>query len=68
MNTEDELLITVVIVNDCVTESMLYNATPLLEAKGDRRTSNVQETPHVVHGFTWVDLHAKATRSKRGVG
>ena len=27
--------------------------------------SNVQETPRVVHGFAWVDLHAKAPRSKR---
>ena len=43
----------------------LTMAAPLLEARGVRRKSKVQETPRVVHGFTWVDLHGRPGR--RGV-
>ena len=27
----------------------------------------LEPAPCAVHGFTWIDLHAKATKSKRGV-
>ena len=40
------------------------NVAKLLELGRDRRKSKVRETPRVVHGSTWVDLHAMA-RSKR---
>ena len=49
-------------LRDKVHASWTMAATLLFEARGVRRKSNVEETPRVVHGFTWVEMHAMATR------